>query len=178
MKVVFLDIDGVLNSLAFQRSRPRVDSLAELTFEQRAARAFDPAAVELLGELLESTGASLVLSSTWRLAYGSPFVEQLLAASGLPVRFVGATPASPPCRGTEIAMWLHEHADAVESVAILDDDDDTQALTPWLVLTTFELGLQREHVELAAALLGRGRQQALWQAVDVQRAKSPALPRG
>lgn len=60
-------------------------------------------------------------------------------------------------RGSEIACWLSDHAAQIESIAILDDDDDMGVLTPWLVRTTFERGLQREHVEQAVELLARER---------------------
>ena len=52
---------------------------------------------------------------------------------------------------------------------ILDDDDDMGLLSPWLVRTGFELGLQREHVEQAVALLERDREDALRLAVYDQR---------
>ena len=56
MKVIFLDIDGVLNTGAY-RENPDVDY-----FEQPISEEHMP----LLEYLVKSTGAKIVLSSTWR----------------------------------------------------------------------------------------------------------------
>src|SRR5687767_10572458 len=55
MKIVFLDIDGVLNtrrSCHAQRGRPRP---------------FDVDAISALNRVLRQTGARVVMSSTWRI---------------------------------------------------------------------------------------------------------------
>ncbi len=182
MRVIFLDIDGVLNSSAWFKSRPpRVGG--EWGDEENALRAFDPKAVTLLGELIDRTAASVVLSSSWRIGAGVARIERYLAHHGLRVRFVGLTPdgsrmgtGERVTRGTEIATWISDHAAQVDSIAILDDDDDMGLLAPWLVHTQFELGLQREHVEQAAALLERDREDALRLAIYDQRQAVTSRP--
>ncbi len=57
MKVIFLDIDGVLNSIKFDRLRMR-DGRSDFIDESR---------LPLLKQIVDSTGAVIVLSTTWRV---------------------------------------------------------------------------------------------------------------
>ena len=61
-KVIFLDIDGVMNSFSTRPQDPRglVDFL-------------DPANVAVLNAVVEASGAVVVVTSTWRLTM--PFAE-------------------------------------------------------------------------------------------------------
>jgi len=112
MKVLFLDIDGVLNSVrtcvAFGGYPMKLEHIA----------AFDLVAIRLLHRLCDSAGVVVVLSSAWRLSH--PFKE-VGDALGLPI--IDRTPSLPGPRGAEIAAWLAEHPE-VETWAIVDDDAD------------------------------------------------------
>jgi len=55
MKVIFLDFDGVLNSVKYDRKR----DWNKLTF-------IDESRLPLLKQIVDSTGAVIVLSTTWR----------------------------------------------------------------------------------------------------------------
>ena len=57
MKVIFLDIDGVLNSIKFDRLRMR-DGRSDFIDESR---------LPLLKQIVDSTNAVIVLSTTWRV---------------------------------------------------------------------------------------------------------------
>jgi HAD domain in Swiss Army Knife RNA repair proteins len=107
MKVIFLDIDGVLNSCkTVERWRGLVGIDASL------ARRF--------AGLQQSTGAITVLSSTWRL---SRTWKSTMRKNGV-VGIIDRTPDLPGrSRGEEIAAWLAAHPE-VEVYAILDDDSD------------------------------------------------------
>lgn len=180
MRVVMLDIDGVLNSRQWQVARGQApEGLSpQVRGEALAGRAFDPVSVRCLGQLIERTGASVVLSSTWRLDGGKDYVENLLGLHGLSIRFVGVTPdgsrmraATRVTRGTEIARWLQAGFVPAQSLAILDDEppEEFGALAPWHVATDFMRGgLQPEHVELAVELLGRDDKPAIIDAVATQ----------
>ena len=163
-KVVFLDVDGVLNSLAWRQGvelPPGYGGLID-PLDLAMARRLDPNALDLLVELARTTRAELVLSSTWRIDCGSERLERLFAALGFDIRFAGHTPLPQPLpgstlvrgreRGEEIAEWLDQHSD-VESIVILDDDDDMSNLRPWLIQTAFEVGLTRADIDQAAKLL-------------------------
>ena len=179
-KIIMLDIDGVLNSRQWQKARgPAPEGLTpQARAQQLEGRAFDPASVHCLGALIERTGASVVLSSTWRLDGGKSYVENLLGLHGLRVRFVGVTPdgsrmraAARVTRGTEIARWLQHGFVPARSLAILDDEpaEEFGALAPWHVATDFMRGgLLREHVELAVELLERDEHPTIIDAVSAQ----------
>lgn len=55
MKIIFLDIDGVLNSRAYDRKR-----------NWNEQTDIDETRLPLIKEIVDATGAKIVLSSTWR----------------------------------------------------------------------------------------------------------------
>jgi HAD domain in Swiss Army Knife RNA repair proteins len=115
LTIVFLDIDGVLNS-DDRRSR-----LAE-------SSSLDPRAVARLNSILLETGARLVLSSSWRyVILGGAMTlqgfEYLLRTHGV----ANDCLAGHTCpdeetagRGAQIRRWLDEHG-PVTAWAALDD---------------------------------------------------------
>jgi hypothetical protein len=114
VRVLFLDIDGVLNAGAFCAT-------AE-------SSSLDTAAVHHLNAILEATGAKLVLSSSWRylILSGSMTVqgfEYLLRTHGVAKgRLIDHTCADEATagRGRQILRWLDEHG-PVEAWAVVDD---------------------------------------------------------
>ncbi len=106
MKVIFLDIDGVLNS--DRTPNPR-----------RFPYIVDKRLLSRLKKLLKRTRAKVVLSSSWRL---DPV--GLLAAKYWDVPFIDTLPDLPKkTRRDEIRSWLAAHP-KVTRYAILDDEDD------------------------------------------------------
>lgn len=146
MRVVFLDIDGVLNSLDW--------------YQRRVGRAgpddeIDPAAVARVQRLCEETSARIVVSSTWRLLHKLPKLRNILAQHGLLAPIIGVTPCLPGSRirGDEIQLWLDRYIDSgplsrgpIDGMVILDDDSDMGHLAPWLVRTPFETGFVDAHI--------------------------------
>ena len=112
MKVPFLDIDGVLDSV---RS---ATAFGGYPMELEHIGAFDPIAIRLIQRLCDASGAQVVLSSAWRTFVDFRAVGE---AFGLPV--IGETPLLLGQRGDEIYAWLCEHPQ-VEQYAIVDDNDD------------------------------------------------------
>jgi HAD domain in Swiss Army Knife RNA repair proteins len=111
MKVIFLDIDGVLNC----SKTPNPRKFPYVVDKRLLAR---------LRKLLERTGAKVVLSSSWRL---DPV--GLLAARHWGVPFIGICPdkpRSPRCK--EILSWLADHPRATRYAIIDDEDDDLDDL--------------------------------------------------
>lgn len=118
MRVVFLDIDGVLNSEDFYVRRHNLIKNGLCKENSH----IDPRSVEYLNEITDATDAVIVLSSSWRFDRG---IESLLAIAGVKARIIGKTPyANSRHRGTEINKWLVENGNSVENYVILDDDDD------------------------------------------------------
>lgn len=128
MKVLFLDIDGVVNS----RATTNLDDLYPL----------DRYMAFLVGKIQLDTGCEVVLSSSWRHhPRGIEIVEKHI------VKIFDKTP-DMDFRGQEISAWLDEHPEVTRH-AILDDDVDFHEDQP-LFKTSFETGLTDE---IAAAVI-------------------------
>ena len=110
MKVLFLDIDGVLNK--------RSDG--EVITETDSIYTVNRVLLEHLHKIVEDTNCKIVLSSTWRIFKdGIEFLEEYgqLEIFDVTKRIHNGR------RGEEIQVYLDEHPD-VESYAIVDDDSD------------------------------------------------------
>ncbi len=145
--VIFLDIDGVLNTRGFLEGRE----------ESEWSEQIDPRAVARLDALARRSGAKVVISSSWRCYLPVARIEEILRAQGFTGEILGATPRRPPSRGTEIQAWIDAEAEEVVGLVILDDVPEMEHLTPHFVQTTFEEGLLDGHVEEALVILARGR---------------------
>jgi hypothetical protein len=110
MRVVFLDFDGPLVPIRpdGKKTRPAVAL---------------PGAVDNLNDLVTDTGASVVISSSWRIANSLLKLNQVLKKWGCGFEAVDKTPSlkNSPGRGVEIWHWLcmNRH----ESFVVLDDED-------------------------------------------------------
>lgn len=130
MKVLFLDIDGVLNSAK------TCCAFGGFPMELTHMEAFDTAAIRLLQRLCDSSGVQIVLSSAWRLHCNFKDVGE---AFGLPI--IDRTPSFLGPRGREIQKWLDDHP-GVERYAIIDDDSDMLAeQLPHFVKTNGDEGM-------------------------------------
>lgn len=136
MKLIFLDIDGVLiNRAACMRGFGLVD----------------PDCVAQLNRVIAETGAYLVMSSTWRMGKNIAEIKDQLLKWGVIGKLLDKTPYfMDKDRGDEIQAWLTNHADIrgdimpVEKFVILDDDRDMCHLLPFLIKSTMEHGLTEE----------------------------------
>lgn len=111
MKVIFLDVDGVLNSDEYFNS---IKDKKINTIENQ----IDINKVKLLKQAVNTTGAKLVLSSSWRYTKNANNLKALLLNYGM---IVDSTPFLNNERGKEIKKWLDEHKN-VEDYVILDDE--------------------------------------------------------
>lgn len=117
-----------------------------------------------LREIVERTGAELVLSSSWRLgASPKAFYFDRAALSELKNEFrrlccplwIDITPDLPHSkREKEIYSWLLLHPE-VDKFVILDDwADEFPHMLDHLVLTNARFGLTKERAELTIKMLG------------------------
>lgn len=149
MKVIFLDVDGVLNNRkAFKQGK--IDG-----FPHGVSLVWDPDCVERLNKIIEKTGAKIVVSSTWRL-YADAY-EVLTTKMDIKGEFIGCTPdhlrmVEDSCRGNEISEWMKTNNEQ-GPIVILDDDSDMGELMDRLVLTDTEEGLQDQQALQAINLL-------------------------
>lgn len=148
-KVIFLDVDGVLNNLDWAKrmmDEEGVRVFRENILEERALR--------LLKRLVDSTGARIVVSSSWRMipnAY-KDLVSQL---EYFGMQVFDRTPHVGGERGNDITAWFKRHPGKY-SYAILDDDSDMGVHMDHLVQTNFyHRGLAGSHVDRCIELLER-----------------------
>lgn len=134
MKVIFLDVDGVLNSEhIFKKEHRRY----KRTNEVRIDKDLDKRFVRNLKWLVKKTGAKIVLSSSWRgavKANKNHHLNKMFERYGLEI--YDYTPKINIERGIEIQEWLNHHMD-VTNIVILDDEDDMCHLKEYLVQTKF-----------------------------------------
>ena len=156
MKVVFLDIDGVLNA-----------GEAPLL----------PGCISALNRITRTTGAVIVIHSSWRFSWSLEQIRAHLKAHGVEGEIVAETP-KPKCRvqsgililhdedyiawagsmeaherPTSIQKWLDAHPGEVEEFVILDDYPHFEHLQPWHVHTATWKGLTHGLAEDALDIL-------------------------
>lgn len=145
MKVLFLDIDGVLNSA---RSCIANHGYPH-SFDEHNMPMFDTIAVSLIRGLCAKGDVSVVVSSAWRILHDWDAIGR-----GLDLPTIGNTPQLVGERGKEIAAWLAEHPE-VEQYAIVDDDDDMLAeQRPFFVKTNGMDGLMFADFEKLCGIFG------------------------
>lgn len=162
MRVIFLDIDGVLNSKEFFQNRQPTQVLNEIDEEK----------VKLLQQIVQATNAKIVLTSTWRIYDKADKVYQHLVdvLAKYDLSIFDCTPWINENRPKEIAVWLsmwNSFKDVNKHVfgfVSLDDDFTVKQYAKYgmqhqLIKTTFYGkygGLQPEHVQRAIDILNRG----------------------
>ena len=136
MKIIFLDVDGVLNS---------ANDLYSI--ELKNDKHFD-----LLKELVDKSGAKIVLSSSWRIGFSPAthksdnVLDTKLKDRGISI--YDFTPCMTGERSDEIHEWLKENP--VDKFVIIDDEEVSD---PNLVQTDTMVGLQKEDIEKALKIL-------------------------
>ena len=123
MKVIFLDIDGVLN--------PQVDYEIDDLLQnnsitrKRNYKTFSKRCMNNLNKLIEDTGAKVVISSTWRRVNTVENLQKHFETQGFKHQILDFTPifGINTVRGNEIMSWVDDHKD-IENYVIVDDDSD------------------------------------------------------
>ncbi len=127
MKIIFLDIDGVLNcDITYPNNR-------EYPYNH-----FDPNLVSNLNMITKKTGANIVITSSWRINRTFEELKDILKNAGVTGNIIGVTERlyfsnwghSVP-RGCEILHWMETNKGILgkdllqwRDYVILDDDSD------------------------------------------------------
>lgn len=160
-KIIFLDIDGVLNcTKTFEEKKEErlllkrfLDDSIDCCVKQKMCD-IDFEKVRLLKYITDITEAKIVVCSSWRNLKHYIFIEGKLVEMGLPI--IGKTDYISNKRGEEIRTYLSNHK--VDKFIILDDEvfPDFRELINYLVKTDFyNDGLNEEIVEEAIKVLGK-----------------------
>lgn len=130
-KVLFLDIDGVLNPKWWNGKKP----------SDRYGVLFETNAVANLEKIIAETGANIVISSSWK-EMGLTTMQSMWKDRKLPGKVIDVTPNYMSdeillnadlddtsldhlyIRGYEIKGWLSIHGEEVCNYIIIDDMDD------------------------------------------------------
>jgi len=172
MKVIFLDIDGVLNTELFINSffavckrikilHPEFDIPPQEVMRDDYGQMFCPTACNLLNWIVESTQADIVISSTWRHS-GLSVMQEMWLKRGLPGRIIDVTPIRRirgdgdfklrAERGNEIKEWLQNNP--VDAYCIIDDDNDMlPEQEPYFIQVDAMYGITMRAAEKAIAIL-------------------------
>ena len=122
--IIFLDVDGVLNSHQWWESEARKGDERQAGLD----RHIDPQAVLQLQRICTLTGAHVVISSTWRFGH-LELLLKMLTRYGFTSPVIGITDrgCSNCVRGNEIYRWLQDNVENYldfKSYVIIDDDGD------------------------------------------------------
>ncbi len=140
--IIFLDIDGVMNTLQHLRSQKKKPGRVSNTN-------WCPTACRHVTLLCKQFDARIVVSSTWRYNHSIDELRTFFADNDIaPELVVDATPAlmhEEPrrslCRGDEIGRWLEEND--YGTYVIIDDLPESQFLEeqqPHLVVVQQDMG--------------------------------------
>ena len=150
MKVIFLDIDGVLNSRQYDLNRGENEGNIDIS------------RLSLLKQLVLCTGAKIVLTSSWRTYWDAngeqtdeigKELEGSFLHSG--ITLFDKTPDIDNDRAKEIKSWLELHPNVVSFVIIDDMKFGWGELETNVVKTDYLIGrgLEVQHVEKAISIL-------------------------
>lgn len=161
MKIVFLDMDGVLNGSDLGIPNEREYNIGD---DRWWAMMVNPLLVSLLNKILEASNAKVVISSSWRYHANPEQMQRILNLKGFKGNVIGRTPLSTELptglrdglRGTEIEFWLvkNKHLD-IKSFVILDDMGPHRFgnMTSFLVQTNSYTGIRVSDVNSAIDIL-------------------------
>lgn len=139
MKVLFLDVDGVLNNYHMRNF----------------GEAFSQPSCDALNTILERVpDLKIVISSAWRI-WGREYMQKILVKNGVSLsqgKVIDITGQEQGIRGYQIQCWLDRNP-GVTKFAILDDETDMGPLLDRLVKTNGYVGLTSAEADKVVDLL-------------------------
>ena len=146
-KVLFLDVDGVLNNGEWASKRY---NLGVRVYKDNLL--YEPS-LEQLQRILHATGALIVVSSAWRqIPACYSHLQEWLQRYGMEI--FDKTPYVGGERGNDITAWFQRNPGEWQ-YAILDDESDMGEHLTHLVFTDFDTGLTEKEADRCIELLNR-----------------------
>jgi len=162
MKVIFLDIDGVLNSNFWNDTHQKEISDGALIDKEK---------VILLGQLIRTTGAKVILHSGWKFWFDRELKPLRREAEHLikileteDIKINGVTPDHTTeeirksrkfslVKASEILAWVSQH-DHIEKWIVIDDLDlHNEEVKKHQIFTDARIGLTAQNIGEAERLL-------------------------
>ena len=150
MKVIFLDIDGVLNG--------------NLYVSNNVGVLIDETRLKLIKNVIDATNAEIVLSSSWKGHWEKDEIEcdetgreinAIFAEKGLSI--YDKTPVYTRDRKREIIEWLNAHPNVTNFVVIDDSPFEEDVLKDHFVLTSrLRYGIDEVDAKKAVSILNAG----------------------
>ncbi len=145
-RVLFLDIDGVLNSRIYYKYIYKPED---------GGSRFDPYCVILVKKLVEEFSLKIVISSTWRDGGMKRLINELNENKFMDYLHEDwLTPVVRPAnRGKEIELWLDNHSEVKEYIILDDNENLLEHQRDKFVKTSIYLGMVQERYNQARNLL-------------------------
>jgi len=150
MKIIFLDVDGVLNN-------------DDTTSTHGVFVGWDKRCVDRLNHIIRKTDAAVVISSSWRMHRSMNEIIHLFNVEmGIRGTILGSTPIqNVEERGAEIGAWMKffkkKTGRDIDRFVIIDDVDPLMFRDHWIETDTC-IGLTNKDVEQAVRCLNGDRE--------------------
>lgn len=162
MKVIFLDVDGVLNSNFWNDIHQREISDGTL---------IDAEKVQLLGQLIRSTKAKVVLHSGWKFWFDSEInplrkeaerLKKMFEEEGIKIESLTPDHTTEEIKinkkfslvkAGEILSWISEHSSVDRWIVIDDLDLHNEEIEKHQIKTDAGIGLTVEDIRKAEQML-------------------------
>ena len=156
MKVIFLDNDGVIclsnnwggrskKWTKYRSKNPETskyvdDAPVEVRFDD-----FDKKAIKVLNEILEETGAEIVVSSDWRCHANLEELGEYFLLQGILKKPVGVTKLLGQCNQPENYPWMEKwDLEQSRSLEIFQYLHDHPEVTKWVAVDDLNMGKNGE----------------------------------
>ena len=157
MKVIFLDIDGVLNSKEFLKNNQN--------------EVIDRSSVSILKKVIDKTGAVIVMSSGWRLWFDDNMMPEDGYSQCLydilcefDIKLFGKTPdfstneirtkkTFSHVKAKEITAWLSEHKNFDKYVVLDDLLLKSEEINSHLIRTNAQVGITEDDAKRAIIMI-------------------------
>lgn len=159
--IVFLDIDGVLNgNRARQYTLEQLVNMPEEQVPDLAGMLIEPELVARLNQIIQRSGAAVVVHSSWRYFFTDRCMQAILRHVGVEGELLGTVGGRErPGRADAIRAWLYDQGHHKVPLRFVVLDDEVLTFEPVIgkqqVGCNFMIGLTDENVEHACRVLAR-----------------------
>ena len=131
MKVIFLDIDGVLaTDKEFMMNRTKFQTKHPEAKELHIPYPFNPGCVKIFNEILQETDAKIVLSSDWRLHWNLEDLDKIFKFNGV---------IKSPEATTSFFKWKMSSGLELDRVKQIEQYISNSEITNWVAIDDLNL---------------------------------------